>query len=406
MDFSVRYTEEQERFRQEAAAWLDENVPAVLINRADEYHEPYEVYLDQRSLGRLLGAKGWLYPTAPVEYGGGGLDIDSALVLMEEMNRRGLGLPPYYDSGGVLGSMAILVWGTEEQRQRFLPPIYSGQVRTWQLLTEPEAGSDIANVQTTAVRDGDEWVINGQKIYIGSYHGADAHWTLARTSTDAPRHQNLGWFMIDGNAPGITMSPMHLIGNIDKMTIFLDEVRVPAVALVGGENNGWKVSQTHLELEHGFRFDHILGHRHMRLMNRLLDHCQTSAVGGRRVVDDSYSRDLLAQAYIRFQIQRLWGLRNFWLSRSGRAQSYEGAQAYYFQKQTGMQMNRVIAELAGQRGLVWADGIGAAEGALGKAQAVSIGGSHGGGTMDIQKVVMARRLGIGRPDAEAGASLV
>src|SRR5437867_2532741 len=143
MDFEVTYTEDQQRFRREVRAWFEANVPA---DRS---------YPNLRALGRKLGAKGWLFPTAPAAYGGGGLDVDHAIILEEEADRLDLSLPPYYDSGGRLGSASILVWGNEEQRQAFLPAIYRGEVRTWQLLTEPGAGSDLAGVRmTTAVREG------------------------------------------------------------------------------------------------------------------------------------------------------------------------------------------------------------------------------------------------------------
>ena len=139
-----------------------------------------------RALGRKLGARGWLYATAPARYGGGGLDVDHAIILEEEVDRFDLSLPPYYDRGGRLGSASILVWGTEEQRQAFLPPIYRGEVRTWQLLTEPGAGSDLAGVRmTTAVRDGDEYVIKGQKIFVGSDNGTDRIWLIACTDPKA-----------------------------------------------------------------------------------------------------------------------------------------------------------------------------------------------------------------------------
>ena len=148
----------------------------------------------------------------PRPYGGGGLDVDHTIILEEEVDRFGLSLPPYYDSGGRLGSATILVWGTEEQKQAFLPPIYRGEVRTWQLLTEPGAGSDLAGVTTAAIRDGDEYVINGQKIFVGSDHGADRIWMIACTNPGGARHENLSWFMIDANLPGITVQPMELMG--------------------------------------------------------------------------------------------------------------------------------------------------------------------------------------------------
>lgn len=405
MDFEVRYTEKQQAFRAEVAHWLQQTVPEILRGREEHEHEPYEVYQQRRELGRRMGAKGWLYPSGPAEYGGGGMDQEEALVIMEELNKLGLSLPPYYDSGGVLGSMAILVWGTEEQKQRFLPPIYKGEKRTWQLLTEPDAGSDLANIKTTAVRDGDDWLISGQKIYIGSEHGADAYWTLARTDASAPRHQNLGWFMIDSNTEGIVCQPMRLIGGMEKQTIFLDNVRVPDLALVGGANNGWKVATTHLELEHGFRSDTVLGYHANRKWDGLLRICLETGLGGDRIVDDPVRREMLAQAYVRREIQRLWGLRNFWLASAKRKRSYEGSQAYYYGKVTGMWMNRLVTELAGPGALLWGSDLQGGDGLLGNMQANHIGGSHGGGTIDIQRVVMSRRLGIGRTDSEQGAKL-
>ena len=211
MDFEPRYTPEQEEFRREVSAWLKEHVPTGVEHPADPADLTWDQYQLRRELGRKLGDKGWLWPTAPAEYGGGGLDVDSAVVIEEEIDSFGLTLPPYYDSGGRLGGNSILVWGTEEQKQAFLPPIFTGRVRTWQLLSEPEAGSDLANVKTQAIRDGDEYVLNGQKIFVGSDHGCDYMWTITVTDPEAKRHENLGWFMVPSHLPGITIQPMDLL---------------------------------------------------------------------------------------------------------------------------------------------------------------------------------------------------
>ena len=197
MDFEVTYTEAQQSFRREVRAWLEANVPPGITRTPADDADSLKRYQELRAFGRKLGAKGWLYPRAPKAYAGGGLDVDSTIILEEEVDRFGLSLPPYYDSGGRLGSATIQVWGTEEQKQAFLPPIYRGDVRTWQLLTEPGAGSDLAGVTTAAIRDGDEYVINGQKIFVGSDHGADRIWMIACTNPGGARHENLSWFMID-----------------------------------------------------------------------------------------------------------------------------------------------------------------------------------------------------------------
>ena len=161
MEFEPKYTEEQEDFRQEVRHWLRDNVPPSIVHPVDSSDLTYEQYQLRRDLGRKLGDEGWLWPAAPKEYGGGGLDVDHAEVLEEEVDNYGLSLPPYYDSGGRLGGNSIMVWGTEEQKQEFLPKIFKGEIRTWQLLTEPEAGSDLANAKMAARIDGDDYVING-----------------------------------------------------------------------------------------------------------------------------------------------------------------------------------------------------------------------------------------------------
>ena len=133
MDFEPTYTEEQERFRSEVRGWLKENVPSGITHPPDSADLTYEQYQKRRDLGRRLGGKGWLWPTAPAEFGGGGLSLDHSVIIEEEIDSYGLSLPPYYDSGGRLGGASILVWGTEEQKRFFLPNIFKGEVRTWQL---------------------------------------------------------------------------------------------------------------------------------------------------------------------------------------------------------------------------------------------------------------------------------
>jgi alkylation response protein AidB-like acyl-CoA dehydrogenase len=401
MDFEVHYTDAQNSFRTEVASWLEANVPDDVRGR--EHEEPDETYQRRRQLGRKLGAKGWLYPMAPAQYGGGGLDIDSAMVIIDEMQRYELGLPPYYDSGGSLGSVAILVWGNDEQKQAFLPPIYSGEQRTWQLLTEPGAGSDVASVSTTAVRDGDEYVITGQKIFIGSAHGADAMWALVRTGPADARHQNLSWFMIPGDAPGVTCTPLELMGSNDKNLIFLDGVRVPAFNLVGGENKGWDVASTHLDLEHGLRTDHLIGHGIGQMWESLLA-AWRAHVEELDIEDaDERTADLLVQAYVNKEVVRLLGIRNFWLAMANQKRSYEGPQAYLLEKRASLRFSRLALEIFGPLALA-GDGNGATA-ALAHSHAGGISAMHGGGTSEMQKLVIARRMGLGRVKQEEAGRL-
>ena len=409
MDFEPRYTTEQEEFRQEVREWLKDNMPEDIVQPADPIDLTEEQYQKRRDLGRSLGTKGWLWATADPRYGGGGLSLDHAVVIEEEMDSYGMSVPPYYDSGGRLGGASIMVWGTDEQKDRFLPPILKGEVRTWQLLSEPEAGSDLANVKTTAERDGDDYIINGQKIYVGSSLGCDMVWTLTRTDTEAPRHQNLGWFMIPADLPGITIQPMNLLiaggeggaGSGVKNTVYFDNVRVPATHLIGGENEGWKVATTHLELEHGTG-----GHIGRNwLVDRLFDYCKTTQRRGEPMTKDPDVRERLMDVYVEAEISRLFQLRNYWMRHSKANITYEGPQASYYRKISGLRMSGAILDVLGPSALTYDPQWGAAEGHIEAHQRSAIVALHPGGTADIQKVIMARRIGIGREVRERAGEL-
>ena len=409
MDFEPTYTPEQEDFRQEVRMWLAENVSPDIAHPPDSINITEEQYQLRRGLGRKLGEKGWLWATAPEEYGGGGLSLDHAVVIEEEVDSYSLTIPPSYDSGGRLGGASIMVWGTDEQKETFLPPIFRGEVRTWQLLTEPEAGSDLANAKMSAERDGDEYVINGQKIYVGSSLGCDYMWTITCTDNEAPRHQNLGWFMIPADLPGITIQPMELLisggesgaGSGVKNTVFFDDVRVPAFNLIGGENEGWKVATTHLELEHG------TGGRIGRnwLVDHLFEYCRENQRNGQPLTKDPDVRDKLIDIYVEAEIARLFNLRNYWMRHSKAEITYEGPQASYWRKMSGLRMSQSILDILGPSALTFDPQWGAAEGHMEAHQRSAIVAIHPGGTADIQKLIMARRIGIGREVREQAGAL-
>ena len=408
MDFELEWTPEQDAFRAEAREWIERNVPNV-----PDHPDPAKLtraeYDLQREFGRKLGAKGWLYPTMPAEYGGGGLSMELAMILEEELDRYNMPLPPYYDTGGKLGSMAILVWGSDEQKDYFLPQMLRGEVRTWQLLTEPESGSDLASVRTTATRDGDEYVVNGTKIFVGSSHGAEYSWTIVVTDPNAERHANLGWLMIPMNLPGITVEPMDLLfvggergaASGIKNTVYFDNVRVPAFNLVGGENNGWKVAGTHLEIEHGLLRSAV---REDPLTERVFEYAR-KAYGTDHGVDPDVA-ERLVDFYIDSEVTRLLHFRNYAWRGQGRQLTYEGPQAYLYQKRSQLAKARAVLDIMGPQALVEAPGEWAvAEGHVEAHQRAAIVDQHPGGTAEIQRVIIARRLGIGRSSREEPGKL-
>lgn len=402
MEFEIAYTPEQEAFRKEVKGWLKENVPAGIADAPGE--DSPEVWEGKRELGRRLGARGWLWPTMPKQYGGGGLTGDHAVIIEEELDVLGLTARGYGDAGGGTGGPSILVWGSEEQKQAFLVPMFRGEVATWQLLTEPEAGSDLASVKTLAVRDGDDYVINGHKTFISGGRKVDRFWTICMTDPKAPRHENTSWFLFPSDLPGITVMPLDLLGGEGsghQNSVFLDNVRVPAFNLVGGENNGWKVATTHLEMEHAGAG--TVGRNRFR--ERMFEYCKTTNVDGQPISKDRDSRDLLMEFQIDAEINRLLGLRNFYLVQAKKPRTYGGSQSSYIRKMSGLRLTNTMGKLLGYSALVSEGPYAAADGYGEAQQRQGIISVHPAGTADIQKLIISRRIGVGRTTREEAGRL-
>ncbi len=408
MNFAIEDSPEQSAFRAEVREFFARSVPSNLEHSVDPCDMSYEQYQLRRELGRRMGAVGWLYPSMPTEYGGGNLSAEKVAILYDELSRIQLALPPYYDAGGRMAAPTILVWGTPEHKKRFLPPICRGEVRTWQLLSEPSAGSDLAGIKTTAIRDGDAYVVNGQKMFVGSSHGADYSWTIVVSDPKGERHKNLSWLMIPMNLPGITVTPMDLLatggeggsGSGVKNAVFFDNVRVPADHLIGGENNGWKVATTHLEVEHGGMGR--LSDR--RVIYEFIDLCRERHEGY-AIADDAGARAELVELYIEAEITRLFALRNHWLAHTDQPRSYEGAQYSLRRKLSGLDISEKMLRIAGPCVLTKDKRWGPLNGTIEYFQRDAITALHPGATTDIQRVIMARRIGIGGREREKAGTL-
>ena len=405
MDFSLEYTAEQEEFAKTVREWLKVNVPSGLVNVRDTVKMDQEQWQKRREFTRKLGQQGWLYPGYPREYGGGGLDEDQRFVLMQELAIPGLGLPPLYDTG-VLAAPAVMAYGTEEQKKRFLPLIFKGEVLTWQLFTEPEAGTDEANQQTNAlrsVREKDYFVVNGQKIFVGSFPSKPEQlYLLTRSDLKAPRHQNLSSFLIPADLPGITVQPLDLFplstfasvsgstaANIAgvKHSVFFDDVRIHESHLIGREGEGWKVTNATLEVEHsggaGIVRDFVA--------EKFLDQCRNNSNVLSRLKENPQLPDSLVEIYIGAQIERLFSMRNM----AGKGGRYEGPQLSLFSKMFGTRVTAAMAQVLGPStftdDLQW----GMDEGIFEVGQRCGICLAPGG-TPEALKIGIARALAIGR----------
>lgn len=409
MDFAntISYTPEQERFRDEVAAWVRENAqpPSHFEQPRELADMGPELYEWVRAYRRKLGSKGWLAPLWPKDYGGGGLSTDMAEVLAQELDKADV--PRIYDNR--LAAPAMMVWGTEEQKRRFLPPINRGEAITWQAFSEPEAGSDAASIKTTATRRGDRYVINGTKVFIGGPYLPDYLWTTTVTDPTAPRHRNLGAFYIPSNLPGISYATMELIVNIGKRFIYFDNVEVPEEYRIGAENNGWRVAQTSLEIEHGAGGNiGEGGGRGGAVLSALLQYARETYRNGAPLSQDPHLQQRIVQAYIDTHIVRLIALRNFWMfnNKDRMRLTFHGSQNSLMRKELSLRMANTVLEVVGPYALLDDPKWGPLKGVFEVQQRQGITDHHPGGTTEIQKLIMARRLGLSRTREEAAPATV
>ncbi len=233
--------------RAEVRAWLGENVPPDLdLPGADENITP-ELEAWTLEFRRKLGQKGWLAPSWPKYFGGGGFSAQVGAAIMQEVNR--LRLPPLSVSMTFLVPMRA--WGTEEQKERWLVPTLRGELTISQLQSEPSTGTDLATQHTTAIRDGDDYIVNGEKGFTSEALTPDYLFSIVTTDPGGPKYENLSMLLISAKGPGVTINRRQsLIGRTMRSFEFKD-VRVPVVDVIGGEGGGWEVAQTLLDVERG-----------------------------------------------------------------------------------------------------------------------------------------------------------
>jgi alkylation response protein AidB-like acyl-CoA dehydrogenase len=417
MDFSQEFSNSQEEFAEEVSAWIDANLPAGWINQRDPEKTTYDQWQKRRELARKLGAKGWLYPQYPKEYGGGGLDSSRAAVLTREFARKGLAFPPHYDSG-TLAAPAILATGTEDQKKRFLPPILKGEAFTWQLFTEPEAGTDEANQQTNALRharDKEYFIINGQKIFVGSTFGPpDQFLLLTRSDLKAARHENLAMFLAPANLPGITINQLNLftsglLSQINgpsadiapgrKNQVFFDDVRIHESNLIGGEHDGWKVTGATLSVEHGERDRGEVGKREAGgrwispnvLVEKFLDQCRNNPHVKESIKNNPLLAEAVVNVFIDAEIMRLFSIRNA----AGKGGRYGGPQLQLHTKMSGARLISNMAKVLGPYTLTDDEQWGLDDDIFEVGQRAGLCFAPAG-TPEASKIIISRGLGIGR----------
>jgi hypothetical protein len=299
----LTYPPDAEEFRAEIATWLKENLPqgwgTPEFSMATEERKAFNEEWTEK-----LHAGGWICAGWPVEYGGKGLSLLQQVVLNEEFARVGAPLRADF-FGDTLVGPTILQWGTEEQKKQFIPGILGGTIRWCQGFSEPDAGSDLASLATRAELDGDEWVINGQKVWTTQAQFADYIFLLARTDPNVDKHAGISYLLVPMKQAGVEVRPIAQVdGSGDFNEVFFTNVRCPKENVVGGVNNGWKVAMTTLGFERGSSA--TTGHRRFaRELDVIIDEART-----RGKDKDPLVRQDLARVWSKIKIMEINGYRS------------------------------------------------------------------------------------------------
>jgi 3-oxocholest-4-en-26-oyl-CoA dehydrogenase alpha subunit len=307
----IGYSEEQEQLRRDLRAYYDKLLTPEVEEGLARGHGIGPV---NREVVRQMGEDGWLGIGWPEEYGGQGRSAIEQFIFFDESMRAGAPVPML--TINTVGP-TIMDFGTDEQKAEFLPRILKGEVHFCIGYTEPGAGTDLAALTTKAVRDGDEYIINGQKMFTSLAGGADYCWLAVRTDPEAKKHKGISMFIVPMDTPGIKLMPMDLMSDHDINQVFYDDVRVPASALVGGENNGWGLITNQLNRERVTLCSSGIIERALTDTRRWAQ--ETKLADGRRVIDQEWVQVNLARVHAKLEFLRLANWRVAWLAQSGAA---------------------------------------------------------------------------------------
>lgn len=307
---NLDYTAADEDFRIEIRGWLEANLPSGWFDPSFEM-TPEERKEFNEGWPATLFEGGWICATWPTEYGGKGLSTMQGVVLSEEFARAKAPLRADF-FGDTLVGPTILQWGTEEQKKYFLPRILNGTMRWCQGFSEPDSGSDLASLKTSAVLDGDEWVINGQKVWTTGGHYADYCFLLTRTDPDASKHKGISYMLVPMHQPGVEVRGItQPDGTAEFCEVFFSDARCPKDNVVGGVNNGWKVANSTLAFERGMSA--TTGYRRFEEEYKLM--VATATANG--TITAPGVRQGLMRYYTKIQILRFNGLRSLSATLSG-----------------------------------------------------------------------------------------
>jgi alkylation response protein AidB-like acyl-CoA dehydrogenase len=374
-------------FRKDVREWLAKHW--TLERRAAHLRKPFKERGWDVDFSKLMGRDGWIGIGWPSAFGGQGRSATEQIAFITEMTNVGAPCQAH-GTGESIVAQALFLHGTKEQQDEWLPAIRRGE-RTFALgYSEPEAGSDLAALRTRANRDGDDWVVNGQKLWSTGGDKAEYMWLAVRTDPEAKKHAGISVLMVDLRSPGVTIRPSLALYGKTFSAQFYDNVRVPAKNMVGAVNNGWKVITDALAAERV-----MIGGTRMAGIERAFDHLteylKTAVVGGKALKNDPVIRDRIGALAADIEVARQFQMRNSRLVEQGRVPIHEAAMGKVFASELQERLGQAALDILGTGGLLSEEADSAPVGEMEQVLRHAIMGMIGGGTNEIQRNVIAQR---------------
>ena len=390
---------EETTFRAEVRDFISGQLPSSFRARAPEWGMfntsrganavPPE---DMRTWRKRLAARGWIAPAWPKDLGGAGMGVVEQAIFNEELAYHRVPGPDIISVGYV--APTLMLYGTEEQK-RHIPKIIGAEEVWCQGYSEPGSGSDLASLQTRAIRDGDEYVLNGQKIWTSNAHHATWMFMLARTDPDAPKHRGISYLLLDMKTPGITVRPLiNMAGRHGFNEVFFEDVRVPVSNRVGEENRGWYVGMATMDFE---RSAIAASGGLRRSYEDLVRFVREEGPAGGVRMDRNAARHALSDAGIEIEVARMLSLRVLSLQQAGQVPNYEASIAKLFSSELSQRFARLGTRILGlYGGLRRGSPFARLRGDFAESYMQSVPATIGGGTSEIQRNIIATR-GLGLP---------
>ncbi|HET6614446.1 MAG TPA: acyl-CoA dehydrogenase family protein [Dehalococcoidia bacterium] len=403
MDFHD--TPKEAAFRQEVRAFIQTECPPGIRRRGFSAMfggggwEDFRMGTDEyrkinSSWAKKLAGKGWIAPAWPKEYGGAGMTVMEQFIFKQEMSTAGAPSGGNYGIGVGWAGPTIILYGNEEQKQKYLPDIVRGDAVWCQGFSEPGAGSDLASLQTRAVKDGDDYVINGQKIWTSGAHVAQFMILLARTDAEAPKHKGISYFILDMKSPGIEVRPLiNMAGNHDFNEVFFDNVRVPKENLIGEENRGWYVGTTTLDFERsGIATSVSHGHMVRDLAKFVVDNRNEGFIS-----KNPHLRIEIADRAVEAEVEQMLCTQVVSMQNRGLVPNKESSIAKLFSSELDVRISQTAMKTLGLYGQLRRDSERTVmNGRVESTYLYATTSVVGGGTSEIQRNIIASR-GLGLP---------